>query len=120
MEYVWVIIIMISTLLVDSIALAVMPGSLHPSMYIKKVAALVDDNSIQLDPWLARQNCANAGCHGHINTDPEKRAIDNAKPDCRLCHGIHNLSHIKLFQLYNNKKPPQTEGDFLFCILPLW
>lgn len=44
------------------------------------------------DPWLARQNCSNAGCHGHINTDPAKRAIDNAKPDCRLCHGVHNLN----------------------------
>ncbi|MFH1009096.1 MAG: hypothetical protein V1800_16605 [Candidatus Latescibacterota bacterium] len=42
------------------------------------------------DPWLARQNCANPGCHGHINRSPEKRAIDQAKPDCRRCHGIHN------------------------------
>jgi hypothetical protein len=41
-------------------------------------------------PWLARENCANPGCHGHINTSAEKRAIDNAKPDCRKCHGIHN------------------------------
>ncbi len=43
------------------------------------------------DLWLARQNCSNAGCHGHINTTKDER-IDNAKPDCRLCHGVHNLN----------------------------
>ncbi|MEW6418933.1 MAG: hypothetical protein AB1480_12565 [Nitrospirota bacterium] len=42
-------------------------------------------------PWLARQNCSNPGCHGHINETNEKR-VDNAKPDCRMCHGIHNLN----------------------------
>ncbi len=42
-------------------------------------------------PWYARQNCANIACHGHINTTKDER-IDNAKPDCRLCHGIHNLN----------------------------
>jgi hypothetical protein len=43
------------------------------------------------DPWLARQNCANIGCHGHINETNDRR-IDKAKPDCRSCHGIHNLN----------------------------
>lgn len=55
----------------------------------KNVPAL-DPNTI-VDPWLARQNCANIACHGHINTTKDER-IDNAKPDCRLCHGIHNLN----------------------------
>jgi hypothetical protein len=41
------------------------------------------------DPYLARQSCSNFGCHGHINNEKPGK-IDNAKPDCRLCHGIHN------------------------------
>lgn len=51
--------------------------------------SLMAPNSLA-DPWLARQNCANPGCHGHINRSAEKRSIDQAKPDCRRCHGIHN------------------------------
>jgi hypothetical protein len=40
-------------------------------------------------PWLARQKCSNAGCHGHIDTSSDDR-VDNPKPDCRVCHGVHN------------------------------
>ena len=64
-------------------------GYITPEHKHKGVDALVNDMSFQTDPWLARQNCANIGCHGHINDTNEKR-VDNAKPDCRLCHGIHN------------------------------
>jgi hypothetical protein len=64
-------------------------GYITPAHGHKNVDALVNDLSIQVDPWLARQNCANIGCHGHINATKNER-IDHAKPDCRLCHGIHN------------------------------
>jgi hypothetical protein len=66
-------------------------GYITPEHGHKNVAPLADDRFSQVDPWLARQNCANAGCHGHINTTNDRR-VDNAKPDCRLCHGIHNLN----------------------------
>lgn len=45
-------------------------------------------------PWLSRQTCSNPGCHGHVNASAEKRAIDNAKPDCRVCHGIHSTAAL--------------------------
>ncbi len=66
-------------------------GYITPAHGHKNVDALVNDTSIQVEPWLARQNCANIACHGHINTTKDER-IDNAKPDCRLCHGVHNLN----------------------------
>ncbi|PPA78430.1 MAG: hypothetical protein C00003105_00580 [ANME-2 cluster archaeon HR1] len=47
----------------------------------------------QKDPYLSRQSCSNALCHGHINSS-KPGAIDNAYPTCADCHPISFGSNV--------------------------
>ena len=44
-------------------------------------------------PYLARQSCSNASCHGHI-TNSKPGAIDNAYPACAECHPLSFGSEV--------------------------